>query len=116
MSIFFILSIVSITLLDFAGSGSFSISPRTVGVICQDTPVPLNRDGKFLANDLVAFRFTPGELSVRLDDEVDGLFEALSSLVERALLDVAAWQLVDAPDPPLAHALEHARVAILHKP
>ena len=38
MSIFFISSIASMTLFDFAGSGSFSISPRTVGLICHDSP------------------------------------------------------------------------------
>src|SRR5437763_1948902 len=38
MSIFFILSIASITLLDFLGSGSLSISPKIAGLICHDRP------------------------------------------------------------------------------
>src|SRR6266851_2338641 len=38
MSIFFILSIASMTLFDFSGSGSPSIPPKIVGLICQDSP------------------------------------------------------------------------------
>src|SRR5687767_1286422 len=38
MSIFFILSIASMTLFDFLGSGSLNILPKTVGLICHDNP------------------------------------------------------------------------------
>src|SRR2546429_2780638 len=38
MSIFFIWSMASMTRLAFCGSGSLSISPRRVGMICHDRP------------------------------------------------------------------------------
>src|SRR5436309_3110402 len=38
MSIFFILSIACMTLFDFSGSGSLSISPKIVGLNCHDKP------------------------------------------------------------------------------
>jgi hypothetical protein len=62
----------------------------------------------------VTFRFPPGQLSVGLNDELDRFLQALARLVKRVLLHVAARQLLDVPDPPVAHLLEHSGVAILH--
>ncbi len=73
-----------------------------------------NGDGQCLADDIVTFRFAPGELSVGLNDELDRFLQAIARFLERALLHVAARQLLDVPDPPVAHLFEHSGVAILH--
>jgi hypothetical protein len=73
-----------------------------------------NRDGQWLPNNLMAFGFASGQVSVGMYDQLNGLPQALSSLGLRALLDIAAGQLLHVRDPPLANLLEHPGVLILH--
>jgi hypothetical protein len=59
----------------------------------------------------MALSFPPGQLAVRLEDVLNRFLQACAGIFERSLLNIAAKQLLDEPDPPLADLLEHAAAA-----
>ena len=62
----------------------------------------------------MAFRLLTSQLTIGVHDGLDGFTEAHARLIERAFLDVAPRQFLDVADPPLAHLLEHAGIAVFH--
>ena len=56
----------------------------------------------------------PGQLSIGLRNELDGFFQAVSRLLQAALLNVAARKLLDVPAPPVANLLEDPDVTVVH--
>ena len=60
----------------------------------------------------MALRIEPGQIPIGLHDKLNDFLQALASLLERSLLNVATGQFLSVPDPPAFYLFEHAGVAV----
>lgn len=74
----------------FPVDGVTATLAEELAAVCDKVSASFNRDGQWLPNDLMAFGFASGQVSVGMYDQLNGFPEAVSSLGLRALLDIAA--------------------------